>query len=106
MRFGLRTPTVRSLAMLLLVSSLTACGTRIAPATQVLLVVPSDAQLLDCVIVSPPDTEYALLLDPVAREELLIKDIRGRIGSQVQCNARWSELRRWKKDQLNNVPQP
>lgn len=47
-----------------------------------------------------------MVLDPKAREDLLFKDIRGRLGSQIQCNTRWSELRQWKKDQLNSVPQP
>lgn len=64
---------------------------------------PSDVQLLDCVIAPPPETEYYLLVDADQKEKVLTDNIRTHIANQKLCNVRWKELRQWKKDQQEKL---
>lgn len=68
-----------------------------------MLVLPSDVQLLDCVIAPPPSTEYYLLVDADQKEKVLTDNIRTQIANQKRCNARWKDLRNWKYDQQQKL---
>lgn len=68
-----------------------------------MLVLPSDVQLLDCVVANPPETEYYLSVNADQKEKILTDNIRTHIANQKLCNARWKALREWKKDQQQKL---
>lgn len=91
------------LTIILAAVALTGCGTTpTAPQYKTVVIAPDDNQLVDCLVVEPPEKAAYVAATPKEREKLLIDLADKQMKNSFLCNDRWAKVRQWKKQQLEN----
>ncbi len=83
---------------------LAGCTTEpVAPAMKAVVIAPTDVLLVDCSVEAPPPKGVFLSMTDAEQKKALWEMDMKQMENLFACNARFSELRVWKKEQLELI---